>query len=189
MSKIRSFIAVPLSGEIAHATGKIVREIDKVATGIKWVEPENMHLTLKFLGDIDENETWEVCRAIAKAVGNMEAFDIECQGVGAFPSNEKPKTLWIGITQGKESLGQLQQAVDDAMADLGFRREPPRFSPHLTIGRVKQPGPQLREVTRILNENADFSAGVAMVDEVVLFSSDLTPEGPIYSPMGRAELL
>jgi 2'-5' RNA ligase len=189
MSKIRSFIAIPLSGEIAHAAAKIVREIDKVAAGIQWVPPENMHLTLKFLSDIDENETWEICRAISKAVAGMEAFDIECQGAGAFPSNEKPKTLWLGITQGKDELHKLQQAVDDALADLGFRREPPRFNPHLTIGRVKQPGPHLREVTRILNENADFSAGVAMVDEVVLFSSDLTPEGPLYSPIGRAELL
>jgi 2'-5' RNA ligase len=147
-----------------------------------------MHLTLKFLGDIDENETYDICKAISNAVAKIEAFDIECQGAGAFPSNEKPKTLWLGITQGKDELHQLQQAVDDAMADLGFRREPPRFNPHLTIGRVKQPGPHLREVTRILNENAGFSAGVAMVDEVILFSSDLTPEGPIYSPMGRAEL-
>jgi 2'-5' RNA ligase len=148
-----------------------------------------MHLTLKFLGDITENETYEICRAIGQATAKFEAFDVECQGAGAFPSNEKPKTLWLGLTSGNEQLIALQRAVDDAMADFGYRREPLRFKPHLTIGRVKQPDASLSEVTRILNENAAFSAGVAMVDEVVLFSSELTQHGPIYSPIGRAELL
>lgn len=188
MAKLRTFIAVDLPGEVVARAQRLCQELGEGADGIKWVEPQSMHLTLKFLGDVRENETYEICQAIDRAVGSLESFDVDCLGAGAFPNVERPRTLWIGIGRESEPLAQLHAAIEDAMADLGFHREPKRFLPHLTIGRVKRPGPYLANVSRLLAERADFDAGVASVDEVVLYASELAPEGPIYTPIGRTEL-
>ena len=188
MSKLRTFIAVDLPEEVVNRSQQLAREFDEVSDGIKWVEPENMHLTLKFLGEVRENDTYSVCQAIAQAVAPMKSFDIQCLGAGAFPKRERPRTLWIGVGDGSEQLIALQSAIDDAMADLGFARDPKRYLPHLTLGRVKKPGPWLADVSQRIAEHADFDAGMASIDEVVLYSSELTSDGPIYAPIGRSPL-
>ena len=153
-----------------------------------WVEPENMHLTLKFLGEVRENDTYRICQAISKAVESIEPFEIRCQGAGAFPKLDRPRTLWVGVSDGREQLVALQAAVDDAMADLGFARDPKRYLPHLTLGRVKKPGPWLTDVSQLVADSSEFDAGLASIDEVVLYSSELTSDGPIYAPIGRSPL-
>ncbi len=145
MAKLRTFIAVDLPGEVVSRAQRLGRELGEGADGIKWVEPQSMHLTLKFLGDVRENETYEICQAIDRAVKPLAAFDVDCRGAGAFPNLERPRTLWIGVGQESEPLAHLHAAIEDAMADLGFHREPKRFRPHLTIGRVKRPGPISRK--------------------------------------------
>ena len=188
MAKLRTFIAIDLPDEVVQGAQQLVRKLAKVAPGVKWVEPENLHLTLKFLGEVRENETYAICRAISRSVEAIDAFDIELLGAGAFPKLERPRTLWVGVGKGTEELTALYNAIDDALADMGFPRDPKRFVPHLTLGRVKQPGPWLKDVSQMVAENADFLAGVAAVEEVVFYSSELTSDGPIYSPIGRSEL-
>jgi 2'-5' RNA ligase len=188
MSLLRTFIAVPLPPEVTQAATKLARDLSAVADGIKWVEPQSMHLTLKFLGNITDTDSYEVCQAVTRAAEKFEAFDFRCAGAGAFPSLSRPRTIWIGGGEGSEQIAALARAVDDALFELGYRREPKRFTPHLTIGRVKTPGRQLEALSRLLAERADFDAGVAYVDEVVIYSSDLTPQGPIHTPLGHAEL-
>ena len=188
MSKLRAFIAIDLSDEVVSGAVELARKLAPSAPGVKWVERENLHLTLKFLGDVKENETWKICQAIQKSVANLPTFDVQFQGAGAFPKLQRPRTLWIGAGEGSKSLSELYNAIDDAMADLGFARDPKRFLPHLTIGRVKQPGPWLRDVSQIIEEYSELDIGYATVEEVVLYSSELTSDGPIYSPIGRGEL-
>ena len=188
MAKLRTFIAVDLPDEVVHGAMELVRKLARIAPGVKWVEPENMHLTLKFLGEVRETETWSICQAMSKAVANVSSFDAHFQGAGAFPKLERPRTIWIGVTDGRDELTGLYDAIDDAMADLSFARDPKRFVPHLTIGRVKQPGPWLSDVSRIIAEQSELDAGLAMIDEVVLYSSELMTEGPIYTPIGRSAL-
>ncbi len=188
MSNLRTFIAVDLPGDVVKKTQQLIRELDAISEGIKWVEPENMHLTLKFLGEVRQNETWKVCQAMTDSVAAIGSFDIQCHGAGAFPKIERPRSIWIGVTQGSEELTRLQTAVDDALADLSFAREPKRFLPHLTIGRVKKPGPWLADVSEMIAAHADFDAGLATINEVVLYCSELTSDGPVYSPIGRSRL-
>lgn len=188
MSKIRTFIAAPLPEEVVNRVAQLCRQIGEIGTGIRWVEPQNMHLTLKFLGDVDENETYRICQSLQQAAGGHHAFQYECQGAGAFPKVERPRTLWVGVGQGRDEIIALQADIDGAMADLGYAPDPKRYLPHLTIGRVKKPGRWLADVSRLICENADFHAGTAPLDEVILYSSELTPEGPIYAPIGRSSL-
>ena len=188
MAKLRTFIAIDLPPEVVDQSQSLVRELDDFSGGIRWVEPENVHLTLKFLGEVRENETYQVCQAMKAAVAGIEPFEIECRGAGAFPKIERPRSLWIGVGEGAERLTQLFTAIDEAMADLGFAHDPKRFLPHITIGRVKQPGPWLSELSSQIEARRDFDAGAASVEEVVLYSSELTSDGPIYSPIGRSSL-
>jgi len=188
MSKLRAFIAIDLPEDVRSKTQELVRDLAAVSEGVKWVEPEKLHLTLKFLGDVDENETYHICQAMSRAVAAIEPFDIQSLGAGAFPKIERPRTLWIGVGAGSDELIALQAAIDDAMADLGYARDPKRFLPHLTLGRVKKPGRWLSDVSRMIGERAAFDAGMSPVREVVLYSSELTSEGPLYSPIGRSEL-
>ena len=189
MATLRTFIAVDLPAEVVNGSQQLVRKLTKIAPGVKWVEPKNMHLTLKFLGKMRENETYAICQAISKAVASIEPFEIHFQGAGAFPKLERPRTLWIGVGDGAEQLTALYNAVDDAMADLGIARDPKRFLPHLTLGgRVKQPGPWLAAVSRMVADHSELDVGPAIVEEVVLYSSELTSDGPIYAPIGRSEL-
>lgn len=188
MGKLRTFIAIDLPAEVVNGSQQLVRKLAKVAPGVKWVEPENLHLTLKFLGEVRENETYAVCQAISRAVESIDSFDIQLCGAGAFPKLERPRTLWVGVDDGADQLVALYTAIDDAMADMGFARDPKRFLPHLTLGRVKQPGPWLEEVSRMVTENAELEIGMASVEEVVLYSSELSSNGPIYSPIGRSRL-
>ncbi|MCA9271324.1 MAG: RNA 2',3'-cyclic phosphodiesterase [Planctomycetales bacterium] len=188
MASLRTFIAVPLPPEVKQAAQRLARDLAVDGGGINWVEPQQMHLTLKFLGSVRENETYEICRALAQATADWEAFDLVCGGAGAFPSIDRPRTLWIGTQAGTDEFSRLHSAIDEAMAGLGFKHDPPRFTPHLTIGRVKQPGPWLADLTKKLEENAEYDAGVAFVDEVVFYASDLSPQGPTYTRVGAAEL-
>jgi 2'-5' RNA ligase len=145
-----------------------------------------MHLTLKFLGDVPDIETPDVCRVVAQVAGQFEPFEITCRGAGAFPDIQRPKTLWIGIQDGAEELQALQAAIDDALKDeLGYSREARAFHPHLTIGRVKSDGFKL---TSLLQQYHDFDADLAVIDEVVTFSSFLERQGPTHEALARAEL-
>ena len=190
MPRIRTFIAVELSPSVKSRAEVLIGELSAAAAEINWVRPQHMHLTLKFLGDVPDIETPDICRVVSKVAAASEPFEITCRGVGAFPSSDRPKTLWIGIADGAEQLVQLQKAIDDALKnELGYGRELRAFHPHLTIGRVKQLLPGGRDdLIHLLKKHADFDADLAIVDEVVTFSSFLSRQGPTHEALDRAEL-
>jgi 2'-5' RNA ligase len=149
-----------------------------------------MHLTLKFLGDIPDTETPDVCRAVERVAADFEPFEIICRGAGAFPNLRDPRTLWIGIEDGAEELKRLQAEIDTALkTDLGYAKEQRGFHPHLTIGRVKRELPGGRgELSQLLEKHAHFDADLAILDEVVTFASFLSRKGPTHDALGRAVL-
>jgi 2'-5' RNA ligase len=146
-----------------------------------------MHFTLKFLGEIELTESAAVCQAIARATAGHAPFELQVQGAGAFPSADRPRTLWLGVSQGAQALESLQGSIDAEMAKLGYRPEPRRFQGHLTIGRVKE-GRVPPQLATVLAQWRDFDAGEMAVHDVRLYSSVLRPEGPLYEVMGRARL-
>ena len=190
MPRIRTFVAVELSPRVITRAGDLIDRLRIAPAEVNWVRPQQMHLTLKFLGDVPDTETPDICNLVAEVAEEFEPFEIICRGAGAFPSISQPRTLWIGIADGAEELKRLWHALDDAFKKkLGYAREHRGFHPHLTLGRVKRelPGGE-GELGRLLAENAQFDADLAIMDEVVTFSSVLSRQGPTHEAMGRAPL-
>ncbi|MGC4005782.1 MAG: RNA 2',3'-cyclic phosphodiesterase [Pirellulales bacterium] len=155
---------------------------------VSWVRPEQLHFTLSFVGDVQDREIPQLLNAVNAAVRDLETFDLMCEGVGAFPSPDNPRTVWLGVTDGAERMVALHGAVEEALRPLGFRGEGRRYRPHLTLGRVRNTTDGAAELKTLLDHYADYEAGVMTVAEVTIFQSDLTSGGPQYFPLGHAEL-
>jgi 2'-5' RNA ligase len=179
---------VEISSETRTRAGQLIGRLDTPEAKIKWVEPHNLHLTLKFLGDVDLLEVPQLCQAVTDAVVDLPPFEIEARGAGAFPDAQHPRTVWLGVDRGSEEMIELHDAVERSLAPLGFRREQRRFRPHLTIGRVRGGGPGLRTLADKLVLEGDFAGGVSSVDEIVVFSSELGRDGPTYEVLATAPL-
>jgi RNA 2',3'-cyclic 3'-phosphodiesterase len=189
MHTIRSFIAIPLAGEVQRAARKIARELRGENDGMKWVPEENLHLTLKFLGDVVDRDVPQVCRVIRQSCESIGEFELEFQGTGGFPSDDRPRVVWAGITEGGENLVELVSLLEKGLAKLGFKPEPRDYRPHLTLGRVRSgsraaSAEVVEKVLRFKNRRL----GVLPVDQVRLYASYLDKGGPTYNVMDKVFL-
>lgn len=188
---IRSFIAIELPPETRELLAQIIDRLkSNGSTAAKWVNPEGVHLTLKFLGNVPAARVDEITEAMALACEGIPPFFLETTGLGAFPNLNRVQVIWIGIGGEVDKLKQLQQRMESSLEVIGFSPETRPFSPHLTLARVRQyasPGERLelaRLITRIQSETASrFS-----VNTVNLMKSQLTRAGAIYSRIGSVEL-
>ncbi|MFO0788987.1 MAG: RNA 2',3'-cyclic phosphodiesterase [Pirellulales bacterium] len=185
--KLRTFIAIVATPEIRRAAAKVAAILQPVATDVKWVSPENLHWTLQFLGEIDSLEVPIICNAVSKATAELESFELQCRGVGAFPAPDRPRTLWLGAAAGAQALVALQAAIQSKLDRLGYRGEARRYVPHLTLGRAGKSATP-RALVREMAGLAEFDAGTMHVDEVTVFSSKLMPDGPTYDVLARSQL-
>lgn len=189
MSNIRTFIAIELSPDARSRATDLINRLKEAQAKVTWVKPQHLHLTLKFLGDVPESEIPDVCRVVSEAVRGIEPFEVVFRGCGAFPNTRGPRTVWIGVEQGAEVLAQIHESLDIALKkQLRFPRENKRFRPHLTLGRVRESGPNAAELGRLLDELPDFDGDLTVVDSVVTFASFLDPQGPTHQPLGHADL-
>ena len=186
---IRTFIAIELSPSVLSRARDLIKVLQAADVKATWVKPQHMHMTLKFLGDVPDNEIPEVCNLVKQAVSELPAFELVFRGCGAFPTLANPRTVWIGVDEGAEELTIVHQAIDIALKKLRFPRETRRFQPHLTLGRIRESGLAVGELSRLIAEHADFDGDLSVVDEVVTFASFLDKSGPSHDAMGRAELL
>jgi len=186
--QIRTFVAVELSEDVRRGAAELIDVLRTASADVKWVEPHNLHLTLKFLDDVPLTQIPQVCTAVARAAAAVEPFLLEVLGAGAFPNADRPRTIWLGTGQGQSQMGQLHASLEEELSALGFRKEHRRFQPHLTLGRVRRPGPALRRLSDMLWQHRDYKAGTLEVAEVVVFSSRLERTGPIYEALGRSTL-
>jgi 2'-5' RNA ligase len=187
LAKTRTFIAVDALDAVHVQAQQAIARLRPLAGNVKWVEPENLHWTLSFLGDLRDEEIAEVCRRVGKVVARIESFAVSAWGVGAFPRTDRPRTLWLGVGEGSEVFCQLQAALEADLENLGFRAEKRRFVPHLTLGRVG-PGGGGNRLTEELVRLADFDGGQMGVDQVVVYASHLERSGPIYTPFAHLPL-
>ncbi|HTU27466.1 MAG TPA: RNA 2',3'-cyclic phosphodiesterase [Pirellulales bacterium] len=188
--RVRTFVAVELPPEVRRRAVQLIDQLRRsTEANVRWVGAEQLHWTLKFLGDVDLLEVPDICRRLSAAVAPLAPFDVEAWGAGAFPDPHHPRTIWIGMREGVEAMVALHRVVEDVLAELGFRQEQRRFRPHITLGRVRNgAGGGHQEFAQRLKEFADYDAGVSTVFEVAVFSSHLGPQGPVYEPLGHAEL-
>ena len=133
----RLFIAIPTSDEIHQLVNKISLDLSVLKNSIRFVKPENVHITLKFLGETEESLVPGIVEAIRSVSSSVEPFVWQCEGTGVFPGMNKPRLLWIGISLGVEQIKRLGSIIDDALFKTGISKEEKNFTAHLTIGRVK----------------------------------------------------
>lgn len=190
MQRIRSFIAVELASRVTARAKGLVEKLKTPGVEVNWVHPQQMHLTLKFLGNVADADVPEICRVVTAAAAEVEPFEIICRGLGGFPSSAQARTLWIGIEQGSEELRELQAAIDNALhKHLGFAREPRGFTPHLTVGRVKGGTPEgMEALAAKLTEQAQYDADLSVVEEAIIFASFLGRGGPTYEALAHCPL-
>jgi 2'-5' RNA ligase len=188
MSRIRTFLAVEVPAGLQQKAAAVVRALGTGQEAIRWVDPQNIHVTVKFLGDVEDAEIYEVCRVTAEAIADLQPFRVACRGVGAFPNPQRARTVWLGIDDSAGNFEQLHRRVDDALARLRYPREVRRFQPHLTLGRVRHGKRPAADLTARIREQADVELGEIDVDELTVFSSELTPDGPVYTALSHAPL-
>jgi 2'-5' RNA ligase len=186
MKKTRTFVAIEMPEDVRQQFKEVQATLRRADAHVKWVEPHNIHLTLKFLGDIGEDHLEGLFEGLAEGVQGIPSFEITLSRLGAFPNLKKPRVIWIGVERGKEEMIQLQKKLEESIFNHGFPREDRKFSPHLTIGRVKSPR-GLDELVTIMKDTPFESNSIA-IREVVVMTSTLTPEGPIYTPLRKIGL-
>jgi 2'-5' RNA ligase len=205
---IRAFVAVELNEDLraaiarvqAQVKDQVSRELRRTAPDVRvqWIRPESIHLTLKFLGDISEEQLGGITQALASAVDLHPQFSVEVSGLGVFPDARAPRVLWVGLSgpskrhaqsEGPSPLVSLAKSVDDALSGLDFPPEARPFSPHLTVARIKERG---WEVGKVLRTSGLFEGtgtlGILPVRAVALMKSELRPSGAVYTRLSEVLL-
>lgn len=187
---MRAFIAVSLPAEVRAAVERVQRELRAAVRGntVRWTPSEQIHLTLKFLGNIAADALPDLESALRRACADTSPFELSAGGLGAFPSEERPRVLWIGVTGQVETLRQLQEVVLRETETWG-EREDKTFHPHLTLGRVKtNSSRELRELSRALLTTKATCLGAWRVEQVALMRSELSSDGARHSCLASVGL-
>jgi RNA 2',3'-cyclic 3'-phosphodiesterase len=189
VQQIRSFIGIPIPASLQKSAAKLVRRLSGERDGIKWVPIDNLHLTLKFLGDVDNREVPKVCEAVRECCLPVGPFDLQLQGAGAFPDASRPRVVYANVVTGGESLTAIVSGLEVTLAKLGFKPEPRDYIPHLTLGRARggsrKGSPELAER---IEANQSFDLGATEVEKVVIVASFLDKAGPTYQIMDTIQL-
>ena len=188
---MRCFIAIEIDDEIRAELGNLQAELRKEADpgkgSVKWVEPKNIHLTLKFLGEVRDSEIVEICNITKDVADRHSRFQIELGGVGSF-GGRSARVVWVGATKGVELLEKIQQELETKLEEKGWPRENKRFSAHLTLCRIKNVKAGFR-MAELAEQYKDYEIGTVNVDSINVYQSQLTRQGPIYTVLGSCPLL
>ena len=174
---IRSFLAIELDNDLVPGILDVQKEFKKTNANVKYVPEENMHFTLKFFGNIDEEMVDDIALAVEKVIKNYSSFDLNIKNCGCFPNKKVIKVLWLGLEEGSP-IKNLQKDLDKEFKKLGFKKEK-NFISHLTIGRVKSPKNK-KEIRETIEKLEKIEIGQMSVSKICLKKSTLTPQGPIY---------
>jgi 2'-5' RNA ligase len=179
--RIRAFVAVPVGEQVVGLVRGIEKRLKEVEADVKWVAPENVHVTMKFLGNMPAADAGSLARSLASELEGTEAFDVAVEGTGTFPPGRKaPRVIWIGLGDGADRLAHTASRVEEVCFRAGFEREKRPFRAHLTIGRVRRGSPGLARLAEAVRET-EYSPLKLRVDEVNLMRSELSPRGPSYT--------
>jgi len=184
---MRTFIALNLSDETKEELSRIQEEFKKADADVKWNKPHNIHITLKFLGDIDETKVSEIKSVLDSISRESKPFDISLFKLGAFPSLNQVRVLWVGIDKGCSEVDQIAASVENNLEKIGFLKEDRPFSAHLTLGRVKSGRNKAALKEKLSSIEAQPKS--SRIDSITLYQSTLTPKGPIYTPLHVARFI
>ena len=190
MDTIRAFIAVELPSFLKEELGRIESILKASNTApVKWVDFESIHLTLKFLGNIESSRVGEIIEGIKNACVGISPFELKIKGLGVFPNPAKTRIAWVGLVDATDELSLLQRSIESEMEKLEYERETRKFSPHLTLARVRdQATPDERERFGNLVTATEFISETITVNSVSLMKSQLTRQGALYTRLGLIRL-
>jgi 2'-5' RNA ligase len=181
---IRCFVAIECNNEeMIRRFMDVQRRLERTGADLKLVEPENIHMTLKFLGDTYPSKVEEISRVIEEM--NIKPFDMKVEGVGVFPHLGHVRIVWTGVKDGFEPLNRVFKELERKLSDIGVKKERRALHPHLTICRVRS-GRNKEHLVEEINQLREEKFGVIHVDKVVLMKSELTPKGPIYTNIAES---
>ena len=186
---IRVFIAIDIPDDVRAAIGKAQALFKRADVGVKisWTKVENLHLTLQFLGNVEEAVAEKVKSALQSVAAQHPPFELTVYGAGVFPNERRARVIWVGCDDAEGKLSGLARAVHAALQPLGFEPEHREFSAHLTLGRVKLPRPDVA-LTRALDSLKNTSFGTLRAEAIHLFESRLHPEGSRYTKLSTHAL-
>lgn len=177
---VRSFVAVELPGELRAKLVATQRELELAGARARWAAEDTLHLTLKFLGDVERTRLVEVARAVEAVARAWSPWEAELVGLGSFPPGNRPRVIWVGVGAGAEAVTELAEAIERSLVPLGFPPEGRKFHPHVTLGRV-QAAERLGALAAALKAGAARRFGGFAVEQVTTFESELRPEGPMHT--------
>lgn len=187
--RTRTFVAVAVPAKLGEKIVRLQSLLAAEVEGVRWNSAEAFHVTLAFLGDVDDADLHGLCRAVGESAATVEPFSLRIEGLGCFPDPRKARVLWVGLTgAGVGPLGVLQTAVVQGVRRVGCPPEDDRFHPHITLGRIKHGRGPAPDWTPLMRHYQTWSAGSFDVGEVIVFASSLTPDGSVYTPLSTAPL-
>jgi 2'-5' RNA ligase len=184
---IRTFIAVELPQEIQGKLGQFQSDFKESVPDVRWTKYGNIHLTLKFLGDVPLSKIDKIGEALRKVAARFPSFTMSLAGIGAFPNSRKPRVIWVGVKKGADELKDIARAIESFMKRLGFPPEKRRFSPHLTVGRIRHLKNPVA-MAEALDKSEVGELGEFTVKRISLIKSQLDPAGSIYTTLTEASL-
>jgi len=182
----RAFIAIDIDEAVRQKLVNVQQQLTATGAQLKLVEPGNIHVTMKFLGDVPNDKISAVTDALRVAASGMQPFDINVRGIGVFPNPRYMRVIWAGVVDGRDAVIALQQNIDRELQKLGFSPERD-FVPHLTLARVKT-AKHKEQLAASIREMGNMEFGITRAQAVELMQSTLTPKGPIYSTLAHIEL-
>jgi 2'-5' RNA ligase len=184
---IRTFIAVEIPEKVISSIARVQEGIKNYGFKIRWVRPESIHLTLKFLGNIEAADTENIGRAVFEASKEYTPLSLQAKGIGVFPGIKRPRVVWVGITGQLETLVRLQKTLDKNLEAIGFPKEKRPFKGHLTLGRIKKKI-DTNTFIEALDTFGNFETETFTADRVVLYKSELKASGAVYTKLVNARL-
>ena len=188
MATIRAFIAIEIDHPNKEKLSALISHLKKPNADVKWVNETHMHLTLKFLGNIEQVKVQEISEALDSIAKGFKAFAIQFSKIGAFPNMRRPRVIWMGIDKGSDALKLLNGKTESGMERIGYAKEKREYRSHLTLGRVRSLK-NISELAKLIDEaQLDFQDEIK-IDRLILFQSTLTLKGAIYTPLTQHTFL
>ncbi len=181
---MRLFLALDLNEEQISGLAGLQKELKKDCSRIKWVDSTSLHITIKFLGEIEENRINSLIRRVEFAIDKINPFMLSLEGLGFFPSNDKPRIIWVGIDKGSEHVKWIWEEIEWAFQEEGFSLSQKPFTPHVTVGRIRRETKKV-PVNKWIDRYRDFSLPATKIDHITLYHSNLQPQGAVYTPLQK----